>query len=169
MKNDQMTDLQRKSTEAAKQLAQLSLDNSQRILALQTELVQQMFTDGLASAKSLLQAKDPKELLDLQTRYAQDMAQKLVAASQKVSAVGNEAREQLTSLMTGQMAQGGEFKNVFQDFFKLPPAGTTDFTKVVQQAMTTANQAFEQMAKASTAAFANFGEAAKPSGKKSGK
>jgi Phasin protein len=116
-----------------------------------------------------LQAKDPKELLDLQTRYAQDMAQKLVAASQKVSAVGNEAREQLTNLMTGQLAQGGDLKNVFQDFFKLPQSGTADFTKVVQQAMTTASQAFEQIAKASTAAFANFGEAAKPPGKKSTK
>ncbi len=170
MKNDQITDLQRKGMETAKQLAQLSIENSQRILALQTELAQELFKDGVASAKSLLEAKDPQEMLGLQTRYAQEMAQKLVAATQKVSAVGNQAHEQLTNLVKNQVAEGGGgMQNVFKDFLKVPQTANPDFAKVIQQAMATANQAFEQMAKASTAAFSSMGEAAKQSGKKSGK
>lgn len=169
MKNDQITDLQRKSMEAAKQLAQLSIENSQRILALQTELAQELFKDGVTNFKSLLGAKDPQEMLGLQTRYAQEMAQKLTAATQKVSAVGNQAREQLTKLVSGQMAEGGGLQNVFKDFLTLPQSGNPDFAKVIQQAMATANQAFEQITKASTAAFSNMGEAAKQSGKKPGK
>ncbi len=169
MKNDQITDMQRKNMEAAKQLAQLSIENSQRILTLQTELAQALFKDGVASAKSLLEAKDPQEMLGLQSRYAQEMAQKLAAATQQVSAVGDQAREQLTSLVKKQMAESGELKNVFKDFLQAPQTVNPDFAKVVQQAMATANQAFEQMAKASTAAFTSMGEAAKQSGKKSGK
>ena len=169
MNNDQITDMQRKGMETAKQLAQLSIENSQRILTLQTELAQELFKDGVASAKSLLEAKDPQEMLGLQTRYAQEMAQKLAAATQKVSAIGNQAREQLTSL-SSQMTKGsGELHNVFKDFLHLPQTANPDFAKVVQQAMATAHQAFEQMTKASAAAFTSMGEAAKQSGKKTGK
>ena len=169
MKNDQMTDMQRKGMETAKQMAQLSIENSQRILALQTELAQELLKDGVASAKSLLEAKDPQEMLALQSRYAQEMAQKLVAATQKVSAVGKQAHEQLTSLVKNKIEEGGGVQNVFKDFLKVPQTANPDFAKVIQEAMATANQAFEQMAKASTAAFSSMGEAAQQSGKKPGK
>lgn len=170
MKNDQITDMQRKGMETAKQMAQLSIENSQRILALQTELAQELLKDGVASAKSLLEAKDPQEMLALQSRYAQEMAQKLVAATQKVSAVGKQAHEQLASLVKNQIEEGGGgVPNVFKDFLKVPQTANPDFAKVLQQAMATANQAFEQMAKASTAAFSSMGEAAQQSGKKPGK
>lgn len=169
MKNDQITDMQRKGMETAKQMAQLSIENSQRILALQTELAQELLKDGVASAKSLLEAKDPQEMLALQSRYAQEMAQKLVAATQKVSAVGKQAHEQLASLVKNQIEEGGGVQNVFKDFLKVPQTANPDFAKVLQQAMATANQAFEQMAKASTAAFSSMGEAAQQSGKKPGK
>jgi phasin family protein len=170
MKNDHMTDMQQKGMDTAKQLAQLSIENSQRILKLQAELAQELFKDGVASAKSLLEAKDPQQMLALQTRYAQEMAQKLSAATQKVSAVGDQAREQLTRLMSGQLAEGRDgLQNVFKDFLQLPQTANPDYAKVVQQAMATANQAFEQIAKASTAAFTSMGEAAKQSGKKSAK
>ena len=45
-KIEQFSELQRKNMEAAMRLAQLSIENSQRIMALQTELAKEMFQSG---------------------------------------------------------------------------------------------------------------------------
>lgn len=163
-KNETLNELNRKNMEAAMRLAQLSIDNSQRVMALQNELARELFNDGVLNAKAQAGAQDPQVILQLRAQYAQDTAQKMMATAQKVAEIGNDARQQFSRMLTEQLASGQqEMTDAFQGFFKSMPGQNANILEVMQQAMATANGAFEQIAKATTAAFSGMGEAAQKS------
>lgn len=161
-KTENLGELNRRNLDAAMRLAQLSIENSQRVMALQNELARELFNDGVENARAQSGAKDPQELLRLRAAYAQDTAQKMMSTAQKVAEIGNEARVEFSRMLTEQLASGSqEMADAFQGFFKTLPGQNPNMLEAMQQAMATANSAFEQMAKASTAAFTGMTEAAK--------
>jgi phasin family protein len=156
-KNEQFSELNRKNMEAAMRLAQLSIENSQRVMSLQNELARELFNDGVENARAQSGAKDPQEVLRLRAQYAQDTAQKMMATAQKVAEIGNDARVEFSRMLTEQLASGShEMADAFQGFFKMMPGQNANVLEVMQQAMATANSAFEQIAQASTAAFSGM-------------
>lgn len=160
-KLDQFSELHRKNMEAAMRLAQLSIENSQRILSLQSELAKELFQESVENAKAQTTAKDPQEILGLRTRYAQESAQKMMESARKIAELSNEARAEFAQLLTEQLAAGSqEMADAFQGFFKnLPGNSGNQFMEAVQKAMAGANSAFEQITKASTAAMNSISEA----------
>jgi phasin family protein len=160
---EHLSELQRKNMEAAMQLAQLSLENSQRVIALQNELARELFQSGVENARALAAAKDAQEVMRLRTEYAQETARKMMAAAQQVAEIGNEARSAFARLLTEQLAAGSqEMADAFQGFLKSLPGQTPTMLEMMQQAMATANSAFEQIAKATAAGFAGKPEAPQP-------
>lgn len=163
-KNENLNELNRMNMEAAMRLAQLSIENSQRVMALQTELARELFNDGVENAKAQGSAKDPQDLLRLRTEYAQETARKMMVAAQQVAAIGNDARTEFSRMLTEQLAAGShDMADAFQGFFKSMPGQNANVLEVMQQAMATANGAFEQMAKATTSSFAGMTEMAQKS------
>lgn len=161
-KIDQFSEIQRKNMEAAMRLAQLSIENSQRVMALQSELARQLFQQGVDNAKAQTEAKDPQEVMKLRAEYAQETTQKMMEAAQRIAEVGNDARVEFSRLLTEQLAAGSqEIVDAFQGFFKSLPGSNANVLETMQQAMATANGAFEQIARASAVAMNNMGEAAK--------
>jgi len=166
-KVEQFSEIQRKNMEAAMRLAQLSIENSQRVMALQSELARQLFQQGVDNAKAQTTAKDPAEIMKLRTEYAQETTQKMMAAAQQIAEVGNEARAEFSRLLTEQLAAGSqEIVDAFQGFFKSLPGTNGNVMETMQQAMATANSAFEQIAQASAAAMNTMGDAAKKAARK---
>ena len=164
MKNEQLSEMNRKNMEAAMRLAQLSIENSQKIMALQSELARELFQESVANAKAQSGAKDPHEIMDLRTRYAQETAQRMMESAQKVAEIGNEARVEFSRLLTEQLASGSnELMDSFQSFFKALPGQNPNVMEAMQQAMARANSAFEQISQVSTSAFNNMNELAKKS------
>lgn len=159
---DKLTQLNQKSMEAAMKLAQSSAEKSQKLLSLQTKLAQDLFKSGLANAKATTKTTDPKELVQLSTQYAQETTLKLVAAAKEMTAMGQETRNELTKMLTTQLASGGkDVATALQGFIKGLPAQPPNVMASLQKAMTTANGAIEQVAKASTAALGTVGEEVK--------
>lgn len=167
-KNENLGELNRRNMEAAMRLAQLSIENSQRVVALQNELARVLFQDGVENARAQTEAKDPQEVLRLRSKYAQDTAQKMMTTAQKVAEIGHEARAEFSRMLTEQLASGSqEMADAFQGFFKTLPNQNTNILDAMQQAMANANSAFEQIAQATTAAFSGMAETAqKGTGKK---
>lgn len=168
-KAENFSELNRKNMEAAMRLAQMSIENSQRVMSLQNELARELFTDGVENARAQSSAKDPQEVLRLRTEYAQETAKKMMAVAQQVAAIGNDSRQTFSRMLTEQLASGSQdMADAFQGFFKSLPGQNTNVMEVMQQAMANANAAFEQIAQASTATFAGMTEAAtkKPAAKK---
>ena len=97
-KIEQFSELQRKNMEAAMRLAQLSIENSQRIMALQTELAKEMFQSGVENAKAQTAARDPQSLMQLRSQYAQETTQRMVSAAQQIAEISNGARADFARL-----------------------------------------------------------------------
>jgi phasin family protein len=161
-KTENFNELNRRNMEAAMRLAQLSIENSQRVMALQSELARELFQQGVENAKAQTAAKDPQEVLRLRNAYAQDTAQRMMQAAQKVAEIGNDARTEFSHMLTEQLASGSqEMIDSFQSFFKTMPGQNANMMEVMQQAMATAKGAFEQITQASSAAFSGMNDAAK--------
>jgi phasin family protein len=161
-KIEQFSELHRKNMEAAMRMAQMSIENSQRIMALQSALAKEMFQSGVENAKALTTARDPQTALQLRTEYAQETTQRMVAAAQQIAEISNEARAEFARLVTEQLATGSQdMTESLQAFMKSLPGQTPNMMESFQQAIATANQAFEQISKASTAAMNNVGETVK--------
>lgn len=167
-KHEQLGELHRKNMEAAMKLAQMSIDNSQRILSLQVEAAKQMFQDSVDSAKALTAVRDQQEAVALRARYAQETAQKMMETARRIAEIGNASRAEFSHLLTEQLASGSQdMAESFKSFFSVLPGQNPDVMETMRQAMATANSAFEQIAQASTAALGKMGNAgAKPAKQK---
>jgi phasin family protein len=161
-KPEQLSEIHRKNMEAAMRMAQLSIDNSQRIMQLQTELAKRLFDESAANVHALANVQDPQEIIALRTKYAQETSKQMMAAAQKIAEIGNQARGEFSRLLTEQLASGSQdLMESFQSFLKTVPGPNSNLVETMQQALATANGAFEQIAKASSAAFAGNAGTAK--------
>ncbi|HQR03404.1 MAG: phasin family protein [Proteobacteria bacterium] len=140
---DHLSEIQRKNLDAAVRLVQMSLDNSQRIMGLQADLVRKLVDSGAQAAKDQSDAKDPQQLMSLRTAYAQNTAQQLMQAAQEMAQLGNSVRDEFSRLLAEQLASGStDMTEAFQGFLKTLPAGSEQWISVVQQAMSQATAAF---------------------------
>jgi phasin family protein len=155
-------EIQRKNMEAAMRLAQISIDNSQRIMALQSQLARELFENSVEQARAQVESHAPHDIIALRARYAQETTQKMVAAAQQVADIGNNTRIEFSRLLTEQLAAGSQdMVDAFQSFFKALPGQNTNLLETMQQAMANANTAFEQMSRAAKGAFDNSNDVAK--------
>ncbi len=165
---NEFSEIQRKNMEAAMRLAQLSIENSQRIMELQSHLARDLFQNSVEQTKLQATSKDPQDIVRLRAQYAQETTQKMIAAAQQVAEIGNSARVEFSRLLTEQLAAGSQdMVDAFQSFFKALPGQNAGVLETMQQAMANANTAFDQMRKAATTAFGSAGDttrkpAAKP-------
>jgi len=162
IKSDQFADIHRKNMEAAMRLAQLSIDNSQRVMGLQAELAKALFESSMANAKESANIKTPQDLLKLRTEYVQDTTQRVVQVAQQVAEIGNQSRAEFSQLLTEQLASGNkDLADSMQGFMKNLPVGMPNVMQAMEQAMSTANAAFEQISKASASAMSSVSSMAK--------
>lgn len=121
-KIENLSEPHRKNMEAAVHLAQLSLENLQRVMALQNELALELFDAGAENARALAQANDPQEVMHLRAEYAQKTTRRMMAVAQEVAEIGNEAHAAFARLLTEQLASGSqEMADAFQGFLKACP------------------------------------------------
>ncbi|MDP2792624.1 MAG: phasin family protein [Sulfurisoma sp.] len=166
-KIEQFSELHRKNMEAAMRLAQLSIENSQKIMALQSELARELFQNTVENAKAQSSIDAPRDVLTLRTQYAQETARQMMETARKIAEVGNEVRTEFSRMLTEQLASGShDLMESFQSFFKTLPGQNANVLENMQQAMATANSAFDQIAKASAASFSGMNEAGKGGKKK---
>ena len=159
---EHFSELHRKNMEAAMRMAQLSIENSQRIMALQSELAKEMFQSGVENAKAQTGTQDPQAMMALRAQYAQETTKRMVAAAQQIAEIGNSARAEFTRLVTEQLASGSQdLTESLQSFMKNLPGQAPNMMESFQQAIASANAAFEQITKASTAAMGSVGESVK--------
>jgi len=154
IKTEQFSELHRKNMEAAMKLAQMSMENSQRIISLQVDAAKKMFKESAESVQALSAAKDPQEAVALRTQYTKDTAQMMMETARQIAEIGNASRTEFSHLMTEQLASGSkDMMETFQAFFSSLPGQNNNVMETMQKAMATANSAFEQIAKASAAGF----------------
>jgi len=151
-KQEQFADMQRKNLEAATRLTQFALENAQHVMALQTELAQSLLRDSLASVQAQTSAKGVEEIIKLRAEFASETTQRLLESASRFAEIGNSARAEFSRLLTEQLASGNqEMSDAFQGFLKNLPGSNPQMLDVMQKAMSTAAQAFEQVVQTTTA------------------
>lgn len=150
---EKLTELHRKNMETATRLAQLSVDHSQRVMALQAALAKSLYAASVKSVKAQAKVKNPQDLLRLQTDYARDTTQRVVDMAKQVAEVGNTARADFSQVLAEQLVSGKEeLTNSLQSFMAYLPKRIPNLSAAIEQAMAAANSAFEQVSKLSAAA-----------------
>ncbi|MFA9439554.1 phasin family protein [Uliginosibacterium sp. sgz301328] len=146
--------LQKKNLDAAMELAQLSIENSQRILELQMQAARDIFESGVSSARAVAQASTPQEALQLRSRYAQETTEKMLACSRGIAQVATELQIEMGRLVSQQFAESGsDVIASMQGMFKNTPLSNDAATKALQDSFDTARRTLEQVVQASSAAF----------------
>jgi phasin family protein len=156
-KTEQINELQKKSIEAAVQLAQLSIENTQRVIEIQVAVAKSLFEDSVNNAKALSGIKDPQEAVQLRTRFAQSTAEKVFAGAREIAEVATKAQSQVSKLVGEQFtSSSAEVLDAIQQLFKGLPMGDQGAMSAIQNTLNTTRTAVEQLARASTEAFQAF-------------
>ncbi len=166
-KQDQFNELQKKNLEAAMRLAQLSIENSQRIMEIQVSTAKSLFEEGVSNAKALSAAKDPKDLVELRTQYAQSATEKMLTLARQMAELTTRTQTEVGKLVSEQLTSGSQ--DVFeamQKLFKGLPITDQNAVTSFQTAVDTTRAAFEQITRASTEAFQSFGQGIPGKGRK---
>lgn len=154
-----VADLQKKNLASAMKLAQLSIENSQRILQLQVEVARDIFEDGVSGAKSMAQVKSPQDAMEMRSRYAQQAAEKMFACSRNIAEITAEMQAEMSKMVSDQLNSGGqEMFGAMQDMLKGMPLNSHAAAEALQHTFDSARKTLEQVSKASTDAFASFAQ-----------
>ncbi|MDR0634120.1 MAG: phasin family protein [Azoarcus sp.] len=156
-KAEQVNELQKKSLEAAVQLAQLSIENTQRVIEIQVAVAKSLFEDSVNNAKALSGIKDPQEALQLRNRFAQNAAEKVFAGAREIAEVATRAQSQVSKLVGEQFtASSTEVLGTIQQLFKGLPIADAGTLNAIQHTLDTTRSAVEQLTRASSEAFQAF-------------
>ena len=162
-KQDQFNELQKKNLESAMRLAQLSIENSQKIMELQVQTAKSLFEEGVQNAKALTTVKDPKEMMDLRTSYAQSTAEKMLSCAKAIAEITAATQAEVGKMVGEQLSTGSsDVFEAMQKMFKGMPITDQNAMGAIQTAMDTTRAAFEQMSKASAEAFQSFTQMTTP-------
>jgi phasin family protein len=148
-------DLQTKNLASAMKLAQISIENSQRILQLQVEVARDIFEDGVAGAKSMAQVKSPQDAMEMRSRYAQQAAEKMFACSRSIAEITSEMQAEMSKMVSTQLATSGqEMFGAMQEMLQGMPLNSHAAAEALQHTFDNARKTLEQVSKASSDAFA---------------
>jgi phasin family protein len=158
-KQDQFNELQKKNLAAAMRLAQLSIENSQRIMEIQVTTAKALFEEGVENAKALADIKDPKDMMDARAQFAQSTTEKMLACARAIAEITTSTQAEVGKLVGEQLNIGShDMFDAMQKMFKGMPITDHNALNAMQSAMDTTRAAFEQMTRASTEAFRAFGQ-----------
>lgn len=160
-RNDQLNELQRKNLDAAMRLAQLSIENSQRIMALQVETAKALFDEGMRNAREMAEARNPGKAMELRTHFAQATTEKMLGCARRIAEISSETQAEFGRLVGQHLTSGShEVLAALQNALSGMPVADHNASSAIQSAMDTARAAFDQMSRASSEAFSTFSSAA---------
>ena len=156
-KQEQFNELQKKNLEAAMRLAQLSIENSQRIMEIQVTAAKSLFEENVHNAKAMSTVKDPKDMMNLRANYAQTTTEKMLSCAREIAEITASTQAEFGKLVGEQLTSGSQdMFEAMQKMFKGMPISDQNAMGAMQTAMDTTRSAFEQMTRASAEAFQAF-------------
>lgn len=118
MYEDMMKDLKDKMQPVV-EITEINKKAAEKLIALQSSCVTDLFNFGLAQAKAMAEVREPKTAVELQVQFFKSVEAKLTDVAEQELAALNEARDQLTEV----------FEKSFFDIAELPSAYFPDFSQ----------------------------------------
>jgi phasin family protein len=157
--------------EALLGFAQAQIGAIERLAQLNIESTKEALSDSAEHVKSLLEAKDPQELMKLNAAYAQPALAKAVTYSKSVYDVTSQTQATVTRLIEAHAADMNKAIVTFLDnMSKNAPVGADAAVSAVKTALAAANTAYDSISRVAKQAaevvevnFTNAANAAKTS------
>jgi len=155
-----LSDLSSATVDAATRFTRISMDSTERAIAVQLEYAKGALSQASLNAKALAGARDVQELLALRTRIAENALENIMGYSRSLYEVASEAQSELSKLAEERMSsfQKAVTETVDQAA-KSAPAGGDLAAAAIKSSLAATTAAFDTFSKAAkhAASFADAG------------
>ena len=163
---EQFAQVQKNTLDLFQAMALKSLEGFEKLAELNMQAFKASIEENAENMKSLMAAKDIKEMGDWSLNAAHPAADKVGAYAKHVYDITSETSSEIAKLVEKQFADGSKQINAsIEAMAKNAPAGSEGIVTLVKSAMTAANSAYDQVNKATKQAVevaeANIAAAAK--------
>lgn len=146
---EQMIVAQKANVETLFGLTQKAFEGMERMVDLNLQATRATVNEVANNTQAILSAKDAQELLELQARLMQPLAEKISTYSRQLFEIASETGAEFAKAAENQSTEAKEkFMAVLDQAAQNAPAGSENLMNVVRQALQTASGAMEQVQKA---------------------
>lgn len=156
--NEQMNDLQKTAVDAAVRFARMSVDNVERMVALNLQMTKSTLDDTAHNLKAISSVKDVQDLNALRTKLSENSLEQAVDYSRSMYELAKNAQAELSQIIEGQVS--GFQKELADSIDKIArnaPAGSDVAVAAMKSTLAATTAAMDNMTKAAkqTANFAD--------------
>ncbi|MCK9285063.1 MAG: phasin family protein [Rhodocyclaceae bacterium] len=146
---EQLAAAHKANVETLLTIANTAFASAERFAALNLNTARAILEDSVATAKTLLSAKDVQELAGLQASLSQPALEKAVAYSRSVYEIATQTQEELSKVVEAQYAElNKNVSSALDKAVKNAPAGSDVAVAAVKSALAAANSAYDSVTKA---------------------
>jgi len=146
---EQIVAAQKANIETLFGLTQKAFEGVEKLVELNLQATKAALAESANSTQALLSAKDPQELLALQTSLLQPMAEKTVAYSRHLYDIASGTGAEFTKAAEANAVDAQKkIMAVVDNASKNAPAGSETAVAVIKSAVSAANNAMESVQKA---------------------
>ena len=146
---EQIVAAQKANIETLFGLTQKAFEGVEKLVELNLQATKAALAESANSTQALLSAKDPQELLALQTSLLQPMAEKTVAYSRHLYDIASGTSAEFTKAAEANAVDAQKkIMAVVDNASKNAPAGSESAVAVIKSAVSAANNAMESVQKA---------------------
>lgn len=130
-------------------LAKSLFDSSERLVALNLNTARTVLEDGVANLRSLLAAKNPEELIALQTGFAQPATAKTIAYYRSCYDILVQTLEEVARPFEAQIAEASKLvTNELEKASQSAPAGSEVALQALKASLEVANSTYGKLTQA---------------------
>jgi phasin family protein len=146
---EQFASANQATVETLTTLVNKAFSQVERLSALNLNTARSVLEDGVAAVKTVLAAKNPQDLLALQSSLAQPMLDKAVAYGRGVYEIAREGQQEFAKLFETQVAELNKtFTDALDKAAKSAPAGSEPVFAAAKSALGAANTVYDNLNKA---------------------
>jgi phasin family protein len=146
---EQIIAAQKANIETLFGLTQKAFEGVERLVELNLQTTRATFDEVTHNTQAMLSVKDAQELLELQARLMQPLAEKLTAYSRELFAIASDTSAEFAKAAEDQSADAQhKFMAVFENVARNAPAGSEPMVSAVRSAVNAAAGAMEQVQQA---------------------
>lgn len=175
---EQIAAANKANLEALVGVANAVFANAEKLAALNLDTARALLEDGLSGTRSLIDAKDVQEVLELQSSLGKPLVEATVSYNRSLYELATNSQEQFTRLVDSRVSEMNKsFSGLIDQAARSAPAGSDVAFAAIKSALAAANSAYDnankvgkqvsELAEASVSAASDatvkaMGAAAKP-------
>lgn len=146
---EQILAAQKANIETLFGLTQKAFEGVERLVDLNLQATRATVNEAASNTQAMLSAKDAQELLDLQARLMQPLAEKVSAYSRQLFEIASDTSAEFAKAAEDQSAEAQQnFMALFDNAARNAPAGSEPLITAVRSAVNAASGAMDQVQKA---------------------